>query len=57
MKEGIGVLTDGQLWQLYDFGARGKFENKYVATVDIYSDGIQRSARKLNDLLGKRKWW
>ena len=57
MKEGIGVLTDGRLWHLYDFGARGKFENKYVATVDIYSDGIQSSARKLNGLLSKAEWW
>ena len=57
MRKGVGVLTDGQMWHLYDFGVRGKFEDKHIATVDIYSDGIQPSARKLNDLLSKAKWW
>lgn len=57
MPRGVGVLTDGQLWHLYDFGKKGRFSNKRVATVDIASDGVRQAARQLNDLLSKRKWW
>lgn len=57
MREGVGVLTDGQLWHLYDFGKEGRFSNKHVASVDISNDGVRRAARQLNDLLSKGKWW
>lgn len=57
MPGGIGVLTDGQLWYLYDFGKKGRFSNKHMVTVDIINDGVRTAAKQLNDLLSKRKWW
>ena len=57
MREGFGVLTDGQVWHLYDFSKRGRFSNKRVAIVDIRNDGVRRAARQLNELLNKGKWW
>ncbi len=54
---GIGVLTDGQMWHLYDLGKRGRFANKHMETVDIYNDSSRQAARALNQALSKRIWW
>ena len=55
--DGVGVLTDGQLWHLYDLSQRGRFSNKYATTVDIYNDSVRQAAGTLNNMLSRRHWW
>ena len=57
MRSGACVLTDGQEWHLYDLSVRGRFKDKYVTTVDIYSQGTRQAAQTLNRALSKRNWW
>lgn len=57
MRAGVGVLTDGELWHLYDLSERGRFENKLVATVDIYEGNTRKAAQILNKMLSRRNWW
>ena len=59
MKSGIGVLTDGVIWQLYNLRKRGEFATKHVAEVDIREGygSIRESARTLNEWLDKDRWW
>ena len=69
MKSGLGVLTDGMVWRLYNLRRRGEtFSDKYEATVDIskgkiYENGKYRGANvrqlawTLNLYLDKDKWW
>ena len=57
MSDGVGVLTDGELWHLYDLSKRGRFESKFVDTVDIYEDNTRNAAQILNRMLSRRAWW
>ena len=55
--EGVGVLTDGEIWHLYDLRERGRFEDKYIYKVDIAKHTAPQCARKLNRWLRKERWW
>jgi len=69
IKSGIGVLTDGVIWQLYNLRKRGEFATKRVVTVDIRAGAIsgengdtckariRELAQTLNCWLDKDKWW
>ena len=57
IRQGMGVLTDGEIWHLYDLSKGGRFESKYVDSVDICEDSVRRAAQTLNMRLGKSKWW
>lgn len=69
MRSGIGVLTDGVIWHLYNLRKRGEFASKRVVTVNIREaticgeNGISRKARirevaqTLNAWLDKDRWW
>lgn len=54
---GVGVLTDGVLWHLYDLSERGRFGRKFVGTVDICEDNTRKSAQTLNKMLRRPSWW
>ena len=68
MKSGIGVLTDGVIWRLYNLRKRGEFTTKQVVAVNIREGTIckngdtrKKPARKLaqtlNAWLDKDRWW
>ena len=57
LRQGLGVLVDGQNWHFYDLVQRGPFENKYLSTVDICLGTVVQSSTRLSKMLGKDKWW
>ena len=57
IREGVGVLTDGEIWHLYDLRKRGRFEDKYVYSIDIADDAAPQCALRLNRWLRKERWW
>ena len=68
MRSGMGVLTDGVIWRLYNLRKRGEFPTKQAVTVDIpegticeNGDTSKVSARELaqtlNEWLDKDWWW
>lgn len=57
IKQGVGILTDGEVWHIYDLSKRGKFERKYVASVDICEDNVQQAAQTLTKWLDNSQWW
>ena len=57
IQNGVSVLTDGQLWNLYNLCERGSFSSKFIDTIDIYEDNLRQSAQFLNRILSRRAWW
>ncbi len=57
MKKGVGVLTDGMEWHLYDLEMRGRFPSKYIDSVDVSEDSPRSAAQFLNKWLSRRNWW
>lgn len=69
LNSGMGVLTDGVIWHLYNLRKRGEFASKRVVTVNIREgticgeNGTSRKARiremaqTLNAWLDKDRWW
>ena len=58
MNRGLGVLTNGRVWKIYNLGWRGKFPTKLIKPVlDIVSDDLSYCAERLYDKLGKHNWW
>ena len=51
------VLTDGQTWQIYDLGKRGKFQNKLIEQVCIGEETATSIAKVLNQTLRKNLNW
>ncbi len=56
-KDGYLVLTDGQTWQIYDLGKRGKFQNKLIEQVCIGEETATSIAKILNQTLRKNLNW
>ena len=55
---GIGVLTDGQHWRLYDLESdKRPFPRKLFKIVDVNKGSIRQAARELHKELNKRRWW
>ena len=68
MLSGVGVLTDGIAWRIYNLRKRGDFAGKHEVTVDVVAGTIsgRASERKTNmremaqcldSWLDKDKWW
>lgn len=68
MLSGIGVLTNGLEWRLYNLRRRGEFSTKFVGAAHIVcgtitEPGCERSAnvrelaQYLNEWLDKDRWW
>lgn len=69
MDRGVGVLTNGLLWHLYQLNSsRQDLKKKHLVTVNISRDTITERqetrsvtthelARILNRQLNKRRWW
>ena len=57
MKKGLGVLTNGAEWHIYDVANPGEFAEKLVAKVDITEGGSEDAARELYQWLSKERWW
>ena len=68
LRSGMGVLTDGPVWRLYNLRKRGEFNQKHDMTIDICNRTISTVARsgtasvrelavRLNGFLDKDKWW
>jgi len=68
MLSGIGVLTDGMEWRLYNLRRCGEFSSKFIGGVQVI-DGqilepgkdrtasIRGLAQYLNEWLDKDRWW
>ena len=54
LQDGVGVLTDGKTWHIYEFGTARSFSRQRLAYVDISEGTLRANARTLNQLLGKR---
>jgi hypothetical protein len=68
LRSGIGVLTDGIVWRIYNLRRRGEFGDRRVVTVDIGKGTITQGkdsetttvrelSRCLNEWLDKDQWW
>jgi predicted type IV restriction endonuclease len=57
LPSGYAVLTNGDVWRVYNLRKHGDFPDKSVCEVSILSDAIQTTARTLHELLGAHKWW
>ena len=57
LPSGYAVLTNGDVWRVYNLRKRGDFADKSVCEVSVFSDAIQATARTLHDCLGAHRWW
>ena len=53
MRNGVGVITDGGNWWIYDVSKRGSFENKLVERLDILTGSRRADAQILNQWLSR----
>ena len=51
------VLTDGETWQIYDLGKRGRFQNKIVEHLSIGESSAASIAKTLNQALRRNLHW
>ena len=51
------VLTDGETWQIYDLGKRGRFQNKLVEHLSIGESSAASIAKTLNQALRRNLHW
>ena len=58
LRQGVGALTDGQSWHLYDLATtrRVRFDRRRMPVVDIVEGNLQLSARTLHEWLRKERW-
>ena len=56
-KKGYLVLTDGETWQIYDLGKRGRFQNKLVEHLSIGESSAASIAKTLNQALRRNLHW
>ena len=57
LPSGYAVLTNGDVWRVYNLRKHGDFSDKSVCEVSVLSDAIQSTARTLHDCLGAHRWW
>jgi hypothetical protein len=68
LRSGLGVLTDGIIWRIYNLRKRGEIHDRHVVTVDVGrrtisgetnddTASVRELARCLNKWLDKDKWW
>lgn len=56
-RKGYLVLTDGETWQIFDLGKRGKFQNKLVEHISVGDSSAASIAKTLNQMLRKNLHW
>lgn len=56
-KQGYAILTDGEIWLIYDLKKRGRFQNKLIAEIDLTEDSVASSAKTFNQLLRRNLHW
>lgn len=54
---GVGVLTNGRYWNLYDLKSSGAAVNRRNQSIDVCEGDAGDRGRELNQELGKRRWW
>lgn len=57
MEQGLGVLTNGADWWVYDITKPDVFADKRVAAVDITEGDLEDAARELHKWLDRERWW
>ena len=53
MSSGIGVLTNGGQWWIYNLALRDEFPKKLVGRIDVLDDEPSAAAHVLNHWLGR----
>lgn len=57
IKQGIGILTDGRIWRLYDLSLDGRFSKKRLVAFDFSDDAlVHETAKSFYSLLSKHNW-
>ena len=56
-RKGFAVLTDGDIWRIYDLSKRGGFQSKLVEEFSILEASPTTVARTLNQLLRRNLHW
>ncbi len=49
--KGYAVLTNGNMWKVWDLSKRGRFENKLIADLLLEEEPVRKSAQFLNSTL------
>ena len=57
LPSGYAVLTNGDVWCVYNLRKRGDFGGKLVREVSLLEGNLQETARTLHDWLGAHRWW
>ncbi len=68
LRSGIGVLTDGVSWRIYNLRKRGNFSERHATTFEVVdgtimdvagerSANMREMAQCLNSWLDKDRWW
>ena len=53
MSSGIGVITKGGQWWIYDLALRDEFPKKLVGRIDVLDDEPSAAAQVLDHWLGR----
>lgn len=56
MEKGLGVLTNGGEWRVYDISKSGELKDKLMAVVDVTEGSIEDAAWTLNEWLANERW-
>ena len=55
--KGYAILTDGDLWRIYDLSKRGRFQNKLIEEVELADGSDAANAKTFNQLLRRNLHW
>ena len=56
-RKGFAVLTDGDIWRIYNLSKRGGFQSKLVVEFSIVEASPTTVAKTLNQLLRRNLHW
>ncbi|MYC37692.1 MAG: hypothetical protein F4X66_12405 [Chloroflexi bacterium] len=56
-KQGYAILTNGDVWMIYDLKKRGRFQNKLIVEIELTEEPVASSAKTLNQLLRRNLHW
>ena len=57
LPSGYAVLTNGDVWCVYNLRKGGDFPDKLVCEISILEGNLQTTARTLHEWLGVHRWW
>ena len=55
--KGYAILTDGDIWRIYDSSKRGSFQNKLIVEVELDDGSNAANAKMFNQLLRRNLHW